>query len=39
MYDPEWLKEQEEKRPMYVEDELRVSEEAFELLVLATVDI
>ena len=39
MYDQEWLREQEEKRPMYVEDELRISEAAFELLVLATVDI
>jgi hypothetical protein len=36
MYNTEWLEEQERIRPFYVEDELQVSEEAFELLVLAT---
>ena len=36
MYDPEWLKKEEKERPFYVEDDLRVSEEAFDLLVLAT---
>lgn len=36
MYDKEWLREKEEKQPGYVEEELLVSEEAFELLVLAS---
>lgn len=34
MYDGKWLKQQEEDWPFYVEEELQVSEEAFELLVL-----
>jgi hypothetical protein len=39
MYNPGWLETAERERPFYVEDELRVSEEAFELLVLATMNI
>jgi hypothetical protein len=39
MYNPQWLEAQEKERPFYVQDELRVSEEAFELLVLATGSI
>jgi hypothetical protein len=39
MYDPTWLAEQEKKRPYFVKEELRVSEEAFELLVLAADDV
>ena len=35
MYNVQWLEEQERDRPFYVEDELRISEEVFELLVLA----
>lgn len=36
MYDPTWLDRQEISRPAWVIDELQVSREAFELLVLAT---
>lgn len=36
MYDETWLKTQERERSCYVEQELQVSEEVFELLVLAT---
>jgi hypothetical protein len=39
LYNPEWLKKEETERPFYVEDDLRVSEEAFDLLVLATENI
>ena len=39
MYDKEWLEQQERDCPFYVEEELRVSEEAFELLVLATENL
>src|ERR1700690_443160 len=35
MYNVQWLEEQERDRLFYVEDELRISEEVFELLVLA----
>jgi hypothetical protein len=38
MYNHEWL-EEETERPFYMEDNLRVSEEAFELLVLAIGNI
>jgi len=36
MYNLEWLGEQERIRPYYVQDELRVSEEAFDLLAHVT---
>jgi hypothetical protein len=39
MYDPEWLSKQERERPLYVKDDLRISEEAFHLLVLATANV
>lgn len=36
MYNPTWLADQEKEKPYYVEEILQVSEEAFDLLVLAT---
>src|ERR1700722_3642118 len=36
MYNLEWLGEQERIRPYYMQDELRVSEEAFDLLAHVT---
>ncbi|KAJ7108029.1 hypothetical protein C8R43DRAFT_1140167 [Mycena crocata] len=39
MYDEAWLANIKEKRPRYYEEELRISEEAFELLVVATSNL
>lgn len=39
MYNPGWLEKQERERPFYVQDELRISEEVFELLQVVTADL
>jgi hypothetical protein len=39
IYDPEWLSKQERERPLYVRDDLRISEEVFDLLVLAIANV
>jgi hypothetical protein len=39
MYNQQWLEKMERERPLYVQDELRVSEEAFDLLMLATANV
>jgi hypothetical protein len=39
MYDPGWLLKEERERPLYVKDDLRISEEVFHLLVLATANV
>lgn len=36
MYNPTWLANQEREKPYYVKEILQISEEAFDLLVLAT---
>lgn len=39
MYRSEWLEEMGSERPFYVRDELQVSEEIFDLLMLATANV
>jgi hypothetical protein len=39
IYDPEWLSKQERERPFYVQDDLRISEDVFDLLVLAIANV
>lgn len=39
LYNRQWLDKMEKERPLYVRDELRVSEEAFDLLMLATANV